>query len=61
MAFNGRGNGIDKIGAGLELAAGAADAPAARRWVEELSSFLDSLSAAGRGPPGLDPPTERPD
>ncbi len=39
---------ITDIGAGLEHAADLADGAVSRRWVDELSSYLDHLRAGGR-------------
>ncbi|MDB5442401.1 MAG: hypothetical protein JWP73_777, partial [Phenylobacterium sp.] len=36
------------IGAGLEQAADDSDAAASRRWVGELSTYLDHIRAGGR-------------
>ncbi|WP_439478126.1 PAS domain S-box protein [Brevundimonas sp.] len=55
LGHNLRGSGggfgfqmITDIGAGLEQAADAADAAVSRRWLGELSSYLDHLKAGGR-------------
>jgi hypothetical protein len=39
---------ITDIGAGLEQAADVSDGPQSRRWVGELSTYLDHLRAGGR-------------
>jgi PAS domain S-box-containing protein len=55
LGHNLRGSGggfgfqkITDIGAGLEQAADVSDAAGSRRWVGELSSYLDHLRAGGR-------------
>jgi PAS domain S-box-containing protein len=55
LGHNMRGSGggfgfqmITDIGAGLEQAADVADGPQSRRWVGELSTYLDQLRAGGR-------------
>ena len=55
LAHNLRGSGggygfqtITDIGAGLEQAADVSDPVVSRRWVGELQSHLDQLSAEGR-------------
>jgi hypothetical protein len=39
---------ISDIGTGLEQAAGEADTEVSRRWVGELSSYLDLLKSGAR-------------
>jgi PAS domain S-box-containing protein len=55
LGHNLRGSGggfgfqmITDIGAGLEQAADVSDGPQSRRWVGELSTYLDHLRAGGR-------------
>jgi PAS domain S-box-containing protein len=55
LGHNLRGSGgsfgfqmITDIGAGLERAADTSDQAVSRRWISELSSYLDHLSAGGR-------------
>ena len=55
LAHNLRGSGggfgfqtITDIGASLEQAADVADPVVSRRWVGELSAYLDELSAGAR-------------
>ncbi|WP_299540725.1 PAS domain S-box protein [Phenylobacterium sp.] len=55
LGHNLRGSGggfgfqmITDIGAGLEQAADVADSAVSRRWIGELSSYLDHLRAGGR-------------
>jgi PAS domain S-box-containing protein len=55
LGHNMRGSGgsfgfqmITDIGAGLEQAADISDQAVSRRWIGELSSYLDHLSAGGR-------------
>ena len=55
LGHNLRGSGgsfgfqmITDIGAGLEHAADMSDQAVSRRWVSELSSYLDHVKAGGR-------------
>ncbi|MDB5426062.1 MAG: multi-sensor hybrid histidine kinase, partial [Phenylobacterium sp.] len=55
LGHNLRGSGggfgfqmITDIGAGLEQASDVADSAVSRRWIGELSSYLDHLRAGGR-------------
>jgi len=43
---------ITDMGAGLEHMAGAADAAACRKWVDDLSSYLDRVARGADGPHG---------